>query len=400
MNRAAGPGRRPLPRLGRRVLGLILAALVCGGSLPAPVRADASAGPRVRLEFFFTAGCDDCRTVREDILPLVLEVFGESVQVVPLDLAAATNYARLAAYQDRLAPEGNDSVSVVLNGRVFLGGVPAIRARLYAEVERLAFEAGPGGDVAPQESGESLAAVESRFQSWSIWTIAGVGLADGLNPCAFATLIFFMTLLTAARQTRDKLLVVGIGFCLAVFLTYLALGLGAFHALRALTAYGLVSVWLRRVMVGLLMVLAFLSFRDAWVFRRRGQAGEVALQLPDRIKRRIHDAMRTALTARRLFLASLGIGFAVTLLESVCTGQMYLPALAYLAGHPELGRRAWVLLLLYNAMFVLPQVVVFVVAYRGAGSRRLLEWSRAHVAPAKVLLGVFFVLLAVLLAAT
>lgn len=353
---------------------------------------------RVQIEFFFSSGCDECRIVKEEILPQVLDVFQESVELTRLDLALSANYARLAFYQDKLAPDGNDSVSVVLNGRVFLGGVPTIRKRLYNEVERLVIENAGAAATPPDSLVAGHAAVENRFHSWSAWTLAGVGLADGLNPCAFSTLIFFMTMLMAARQTRHKLLVVGTSFCLAVFATYFALGLGAFHALRALSAYAQIAIWLRRVMAGLLVVLAFMSFKDAWAYRRRGKANEVLLQLPDRIKRSIHGIMRNALSAKRLFFAGLGIGFLVTLLESVCTGQMYLPALTYMAGHSNFKGRAYALLLFYNLMFTLPQVAVFLAAYHCANSQRLLDLSRAHVAPAKLLLGVVFLLLAGLLA--
>lgn len=392
--------RCSLSGVASRITTLLLALLTLADPCPASNQTNGPVVPGVRIEFFFSTGCDECRVVREDILPPVIEAFREWVEIVPLDVASVTNYARLASYQDRLAPEANDQVAVVLNGRVFLGGVPTIRARLYPEVERLVIAAGTVDNTSWEKPDSELSAVESRVRSWSVWTLAGAGLADGLNPCAFTTLIFFMTLLTASRQTRNKLLAVGVGFCLSVFATYLALGLGAFHALRALAAYETASSWLRRIMIGLLILLALLSFRDAWVFQRHGQARDVALQLPDRIKRRIHDLMRTTLTARRLFLASLGIGFLVTLLESVCTGQMYLPALTYMAGHPELGHKALALLVLYNGMFIVPQVAVFAVAYRGAGSQRMLNWSRTHVAPAKILLGVFFILLAALLATT
>ena len=365
------------------------------GMLTTSGTAQETTEPCVRIEFFFSAGCDECRIVREELLPELLDLFHESIKIVPLDLDVDENYFRLAAYQEQLAAHGNDPVCVVLNGRVFLGGVPVIRDRLQAEVEQLVLN--PEPYVEPVDAEQGLSAMEARLRSWSIWTIAGIGLVDGLNPCAFATLIFFMTLLISARQTKRRLLVVGSGFCLAVFLTYLALGFGAFHALRVVTSWKSATTCLHRIMFCFLLLMAFLSFRDAWRFRKYGHHSAVTLQLPVRIKNRIHSIMRSTITARSLFVAALGIGAAVTLLESLCTGQMYLPTLVYMAGHEELKTKAWALLLLYNAMFVAPQIIIFAAAYKGIGSKRMLDWSRKNVVPAKIMLGILFLVLALML---
>ena len=107
--------------------------------------------------------------------------------------------------------------------------------------------------------------------------------------------------------------------------------------------------------------------------------------------------MRSRLTARRLFLGSFAIGGLVTLLESICTGQFYVPTLVYMSRQAAGGRQALGLLVLYNVMFVIPHVVVFAAAYRGVTNERLLAWSRANAVWSKVLLGLGFAALAGLL---
>jgi len=56
-----------------------------------------------------------------------------------------------------------------------------------------------------------------------------------------------------------------------------------------------------------------------------------------------------------------------------------------------------VLLLLYNALFIVPLVVVFIAVYRGLCTETLLDWSRKNVVVCKLCLGAFFVLMAVLI---
>ena len=55
------------------------------------------------------------------------------------------------------------------------------------------------------------------------------------------------------------------------------------------------------------------------------------------------------------------------------------------------------LLLLYNVAFILPLLVVFLLAAYGVHNQRLADWSRRHVVPAKILLAVVFLTLAFLL---
>lgn len=54
-------------------------------------------------------------------------------------------------------------------------------------------------------------------------------------------------------------------------------------------------------------------------------------------------------------------------------------------------------LLLYNVMFIVPLVAAFVVTYQGLKTEKLLAWSKRNVVPSKILLGLLFGVLAVLM---
>jgi len=232
--------------------------------------------------------------------------------------------------------------------------------------------------------------------------VALAGLVDGVNPCAIGTLVFFMSLLFVCGVGGLRLLLVGISFCLASFLVYVAIGLGLLRALHAASGFPLLRRGVDLGMLAALGILAFLSFRDAWRYGRGGRPADVTLQLPRGVKERIHRVMRRGLGSRSLALGAFGAGAAVTALESVCTGQVYVPTLALVAGEagsPSLRGDALRLLLLYNLMFMVPLVAVFAAAYGGMKSAALLDWSRRNVAPSKVLLGLLFLLLAAMILA-
>jgi hypothetical protein len=221
-----------------------------------------------------------------------------------------------------------------------------------------------------------------------------------VNPCAFATLIFFVSLLGTLRRRRREIVAAGAAFAIAVFATYFLLGLGAFRAVKAMSVSSGVATALNLGIGVFALVLGILSFRDAWRCHRSGNAGEMSLKLPEGIRRRINRLISTRLRTGSLVGGAFALGVTVSLLESLCTGQMYLPTIMVMTRDPILAPRAVLWLLLYNLAFILPLLGVFALAVAGAGTRTFLKLSRRHTVPAKCFLGLFFLLLAALLFGT
>ena len=103
--------------------------------------------------------------------------------------------------------------------------------------------------------------------------------------------------------------------------------------------------------------------------------------------------MRKGLNFRYLLPGTFLIGCLVTLLESACTGQVYVPTLVLMSREAGAGSRWFLLLLLYNVMFILPLLILFLAAWRGTTLSVFLHWSKANVVQSKIALGVFFLLL-------
>ena len=95
-------------------------------------------------------------------------------------------------------------------------------------------------------------------------------------------------------------------------------------------------------------------------------------------------------------VAGVGCGALVTLLDSLCTGQVYVPVLALLSREPE----AWpsfALLAVYNLAFIAPLVAAFVLAAKCADAAQMSRWSKRNVVPSKIALGLVFAILGILL---
>jgi cytochrome c biogenesis protein CcdA len=312
--------------------------------------------------------------------------------------------------RDVLLPPAYEELSRLVASRgETLRALPALRiggvllqgdAEILAALPSLLDVARPGASSAGAAAGAgaepalSAGAGTAADARLAALPVVAAGLLDGINPCAFTTLNFLLASLALAGRGKGEVLLIGSLFSLSVFLSYFLVGLGFFAALRAAGAVPILSRALRWVLVAALAVFAGLSLYD-YTLIRRGRAAEMVLQLPSVLKRRIHASIRTRVRAAALAASSLVLGFLVSMFEFACTGQVYLPTIAYLARTGD-RLRAVGLLLLYNLAFILPLLAVFAASYAGVSSARIAAAFQARMGLVKIGLAVVFAGLAVL----
>lgn len=236
--------------------------------------------------------------------------------------------------------------------------------------------------------------VDRRYAAFTLPVVLGAGLLDGINPCAFATMIFFLSYLQVARRTPREMLMVGAAFISAVFIAYLAAGLVLYQSLAALNErFSGIQKWMNIGFAALALLAAFLSFRDAWR-ARGGRMDEMTLQLPGFLKDRIRSVIRTGSRARNFVIAAFVSGLVISLLELACTGQVYAPII-YQIQQGKLDAIVW--LVVYNLAFITPLVVIFLLAYGGLRSESLINFQKKHTASVKIGLGLLFLVLALMI---
>lgn len=244
---------------------------------------------------------------------------------------------------------------------------------------------------------------QTAFNQITLWAIIGAGLVDGINPCAFAVIIFFISFLTVYKYTRKEIMVVGLSYCVAVFIAYVLIGLGLFQFLYAMRGF----YWVIKAfyIITALLCLAFfvLSLYDFWIYKKTNKSEKMLLQLPQNLKVRIHKIMGFFLRDKheslwRLMLAALAVGFGVSLVEAVCTGQVYLPTVVLIMQDPQYRVKAVIYLLLYNLMFIVPLLGVFALALAGYESTEFNNFLKKHLGLTKLLLCLVFLGLFILLA--
>jgi cytochrome c biogenesis protein CcdA/glutaredoxin len=354
-------------------------AVACEG--PAPVWA----------AYFYEVGCKECSRAEYDIRyvqskypQLIVEEYNVR------DDAELSGWlgARLGVPErQRLA------TPALFVGDDYLIGTDITAEALLALAEKYA----PTGvdrtwaDFDPEEGGQGIVEI---FQSFGIFTVAFAGLVDGLNPCAFATLAFFVSYLALSGHQGREILAVGLAFTLGVFLAYLAVGLGFSQVLELLggllTTLGRWVYGFTALMCAVLAVFSFLDFLKA----RRGEIGDMSLNLPHSLRMRINAVIRRGRGSRAFVAGSFVTGIVVSFLELACTGQVYLPTIVFVMSQPELRVRAFAFLLLYNLLFILPLVVVFILAYYGTGSKQLTRFLQQRAATLKLGMTLLFAALA------
>lgn len=234
----------------------------------------------------------------------------------------------------------------------------------------------------------------NRIEGWGVLTIALAGLIDGLNPCAFTTLIFFVSYLSLSGRKGRQVLAVGTAFTAGVFLAYFLVGIGFWKVLDLLGgALITLSRWVYGITAALCLVLAVLSLRD-FLRARRGAIDEMALNLPHTLRMRINAVVRRGRRAEAFVAGAFVTGILISFLELACTGQVYLPTIIFAMSHAALRTRAIGYLLIYNLLFILPLVVVFVLVYRGTGSKQLTAFLQRNAAWVKLGLAGLFAALA------
>lgn len=214
-------------------------------------------------------------------------------------------------------------------------------------------------------------AMQQYLPQITLPTVLFAGLIDGINPCAFTVLLLFITAMLVTLQSgsqtvqevRMRMLGKGSIYIAAIFFTYLALGIGLLKSLDIFTREHLPARVgaLLAILLGLWMVKDF--FLPDWGLR---------LQAPGRIG----DIARAS--AKRATLPALITGgFLIGLCTVPCSGAVYLGVLSLLAMQPT-AALGYGYLLLYNAVFVLPLVVILIAASARPTLSRLAHWNLHH----------------------
>ena len=237
------------------------------------------------------------------------------------------------------------------------------------------------------------AAMQSYLPVITLPTVIIAGAVDGINPCAFTVLLLFITaLLTTLKAgeqnitiTRARLVGMGSIYIGAVFLTYLALGVGLLKAADFFTRQHLPARLgaLVAILIGLWMIKDYFLPSWGWKLQAPGKVSEIARQ-----------------SAQKATIPALVLGgFLIGLCTVPCSGAVYLGVLSLLALQPT-AMLGYAYLILYNVIFIMPLVVILILASARPTLNRLAHWNLHHKEWVRLALGSVVVFMGLIILAT
>lgn len=350
----------------------------------------------VRLFFFYSEGCKSCREIKEEVIPALQQKHGRNLEIRSLEISSISNY-KLLLNLERLAGRKIDKTPpLVFIGGDVLEGAGAIRERLDDLIGEYRRQGGvdyPGAGL--EENGDPEIDISGEFRKLSLIALIIGALADGINPCAFTTLVFLISYLSFIGRRGRQLLLSGFLFSLGVFIAYLLAGVGLVEIINQLAALRFISRALRWLVAVSAALFGFLNLSDFFALKK-GRPERLKLGLGDHLTQKVHRVIRAEKQAAG-YLSGLGVGAMVGLLELPCTGQVYFPIIMMVREMSPVRAKAFGYLLLYNFIFILPLLAVFTGAYYGLSDKLLTKLVRDHLAKVKLATGLFFFGLALLL---
>jgi cytochrome c biogenesis protein CcdA/glutaredoxin-related protein len=346
---------------------------------------------RIEVTVFYSSTCGECFAARKYLREMNSKY--PELNILYLNILEDDHEVLKQSYGEYYGvPVEKRGTLLVFIGDKYFTNVDDLTGGFETQVKR--YEDGVSRpDIEPDES-----VVIDTFQSFSIFTIMAAGLIDGLNPCAFATLIFFISYLSATKKSEKQILLIGISFVLGVFIAYLLLGIGLLRGLETASGTAVVSMILYPIAGIIAFIFGTYSVYD-YSKIRKGKTKEMVLKLPKRIKELVHWVIEKQANMKYFTVFALVTAFVTGMLisafEFVCTGQVYLPTIIYIMGIPDYQVQAFGYLVLYNVMFILPLILIFIAAYFGVSDKRLKEILKKRIGLIKLLTAAMFFVLAI-----
>ncbi len=349
---------------------------------------DETAPAAVELILFWGDGCPHCAAEKRfladlggEFPDLVVSLYEVWHNAANRDLFAAT--AAAAGIEAQAVP------TTFIGDHVWVGFTDAIGEEMRTVVAA-AFE---GREVTPERSYvvdvPIMGEVDLGGRSLVVSTVV-IGFVDGINPCSLWVLSVLLALVLHSGSRRRVAAVGGV-FLLVTSSMY---GLYIVGAYSALSYVGYLT-WIRVAIAVVAGVLGLLQLKEAAGVSTGPSLGLSPSARPGMFRRmrRLADPERSL---PGLLVATAGLAVGVSLLETPCTVGLPILWTDLLAKNDVPFAGAAVLFLIYLAVFLLDELIVFLGVVT---TMRALKVQEHHGRALKLVSGVVMVTLAVVMIA-
>ena len=171
-------------------------------------------------------------------------------------------------------------------------------------------------------------------------------ISDSINPCAFAVMLLLLSAILSKHKSRKKTLLAWWMFALAVFLSYLAMGIWLFSALAWSS-----NTFVLKLVVWILWILVWLAnLKDFFWYGKL-----FVMEVPFSRRPKMANMIDKVTSPWWAF----AVGLLVSLFLLPCSSGPYFTILWYLSSESKsLTNRGYIYLIVYNLLFVLPMVII------------------------------------------
>jgi len=321
--------------------------------------------PEIPLSLF-SYDCSYCRRLLQRELPKIAEKYNISFKVSYYNLGIKDTYELFLNAGAEFGRQHADKPAIFVGKKVF-GGETEIEAGIVSQVELFLKnkQKFTNESIDPfKQAHDTRSLGEASFETLTFGLVLGAGLLDGLNPCAFTTIIFLISYLSLFGFSTRKIIYTGVMFTSGVFITYFLIGLLFYNYLKLALTDPVISTVINSLLLVVVSILALYSLSDL-IKSMRGKTGELSLRLPDAFQAKIQQRIKHYADNRLAWLgAPFVLGIFISGMELTCTGQVYIPVVTMIS-EPQHRVQALIYLLTYNIAFIIPLIVVFILAFFG-----------------------------------
>jgi len=220
---------------------------------------------------------------------------------------------------------------------------------------------------------------EKSFTGKSFFLVVAFNaLLAGIHPCTISVLLFFLAFLFTLRKSRWGIAKVGGTYILGIFLAYFGIGLGLFKAVTFIDTPHFAAK-----MGAILVLLLGLFNLFGYFFGSRWSLG-----MPKIVKPTLAHLLQQATLP-----AAFVVGLIVGVCSFGCTAGIYLSIMSLLLVKTQYFQGV-LYLLLYNIMFILPLIIILLVATNKRVVQKLEHLEASESRHLKLISGIVMIVLA------
>lgn len=185
---------------------------------------------------------------------------------------------------------------------------------------------------------------------------------DSINPCAIGVLILMVSVILGQGGSTKKLLVNGLVYISAIYVTYLLAGLGLIYFFANIPI--VIAEYLSLAVGSLVMLAAIIEVKEFFWYGKG-----FSLQIPPYFANKIHEYS----TKKTSLFGIMLLGAFVAAVELPCTGAPYLAIITIL--RIDFNFVAFALMVLYNFIFVAPLLIILFMVAGGTKISKVSKWK-------------------------